>query len=190
MPSQTARAQSAVQQLARVNRINQMPISASGAIGRVQGPAGQSSPLTSITYVVTNASGGTLTYVFGDPNGTVAGAHGATWTQPTSVRNGSVAGVQGSFSSMPVAIKGINYIVSNAAQYSETLMYRYADRDGRYGGQPIDIDAILRNNQYIATRQTLEALEDYVLDTLHCFTLVIPTGVTVTMSFLTGGNVA
>ena len=178
----------AVRQLSTDTRINRVPISPFGAVARVTGPVGISAPLSSITWTLSNASGGPLTYVIGDPTLLVAGAHGGTWTQPTAVNNGSVAGVQSSFSSLPVTVAGLNYTVTSATQYGQSLMYRYADRDGRYGGQPIDIEAILRNSQYISTRQTLMFESEYLLDDLHCFTLTVLDGEVVTLSLLLGAN--
>lgn len=180
----------AANELSTVIRVNRVPISAFGAIGKLPGPAGNNAPLSSITYTMENTSGGVLTYVLGDGEGLVAGALGATWTQPTRVKNGSVSAVQESYSNIPVMVQGLNYIVSNASQYSEALMYVGADRDGRFSGQPIDIDAILRNNQEIATRQTIMFDQPYLLDGLHGFTVRVLDGVSVTMSLLLAANAA
>lgn len=179
-----------VDTLKPVIRVNRTQITSQGAVANMAGPAGNNAPLTSITYTMTNTSGGPLTYVLGDPQGLVAGAANAVWTQPTGVRSGSVAGVQGSYSSCPVSVMGINYIVSNALQFDNAFMYHSADRDGRYSRQPIDITAQLRNNQYIATRQTLRFDADYLLDDLHAFTVLVPDTYQVTISLLTGGNMA
>ena len=186
----TARESKAAQDVSTVVRVNRVPISTNAAVARMPGPSGNSSPLSAITYIMTNGTGGTLTYVMGDPTGLIAGAFGAAWTQPSSVKNGAVAAIQTSFASSPIAIKGLNYVVSDATQYSNALMYRTADRDGRLSGQPINIDAVLRNTQYIATRQTIDFEEPYGMHEFGCFTLAVAAGVTVTMTLFPAANAA
>ncbi len=180
----------ATQMLNRRVRINETPISTTGAVSTMSGPKGINAPVSSITYTIANASGNPLTYVIGDPNGLVAGTHGATWTQPTGVKFGAVAAIQAGYSVVPVAVKGINYIVSNAAQYDEPLLYRYGGQDGRYGGQPIDITPQLRNDQMISTRQTFKFDTPYLLDEEHCFTVNVPDGVQITLALILGANAA
>lgn len=182
---QEARAVQAVQREIRVNRT---PINSFGAVATMTGRRSMNSPVNYITYTLTNASGGPLTYVIGDPFGLVAGAFGATWTQPTSVRGGSVAAVQDSFSTQPVAITGFNYVVNNAAQFTELVRYVGASQDGRIYGEPINIDATLRNNQYVATRQTVQFEQDYALDTDHAFTFAVPDTFSATITLYVGAN--
>lgn len=170
-------------------RLNRTNITSYGSVGEAQGYNDSfNQPITSISFVLTNSSGGKLTYMIGDPKLLIAGATGTTFTQPTSVRGSAVAAVQESFSSTPVAVAGLNYIVSNPSQYGETLRYWRADRDGRVFGKPINIDEFLRNNQEVATRQTLRFDQPYILDTYGGFALDVDDGVSVTMVLLLGAN--
>lgn len=186
----TGTAARAVDNVSTVTRVNRVPVSQFGAVARVPGPSGRNAPLSSITFTLANATSGALTYVIGDPTLMIAGAFGAAWIQPTAVQSGSVAGVQQSFQASPVSVQGLNYIVSNALQYDQALRYVGADRDGRLFAQPIDISAVLRNNQYIATRQTIMFAEPYGLDEFNAFTLVVPAGYTVSISLLLDANAA
>lgn len=176
-----------------VIRVNNQPISNNGAISNLPGPSGITAPLSSITFNLVNATAGALTYVIGDPTGMVEGAAAPAvpWTKPTSMGSGgSVAGIVSSFQASPISINGLNYIVSNALQYDELPQYHFADRDNRYGRQPINLTAELRNSQFIATRQTLRFAQPYGMDEFHCFTLRVMANTTVSLTLLIGANAA
>lgn len=180
----------AVNELSTAVRVNRVPITSFGAVSRVAGPSGANAPMASLTFTMDNQTGATVKYKIGDPEGVVAGNLGTTWQLPTKVKFGSVASTIASLGTNSITVKGINYIVSDASQYEEALMYFGGDRDGRFSGQPIDIDAILRNNQEIATRQTIMFEEDYLLDSLHAFVFDVKAGVKATISLLLGANAA
>jgi|GEM_PF-2974531 len=181
----------AANNVSTVIRVNKVPISANGALAKAPGPAGNNAPLSYITYTIANGAAA-LTYVIGDPTGMVQGAFNPAiaWSQPTAVTGGAVAAVQASFMSAPVSIKGINYIVTTAPQYAQTLRYCGADRDGRINGQPVQIMPYLRNNQFITTRQTIMFDEPYGFDEFHAFTLDVLANETVTISLLLDANAA
>lgn len=170
-------------------KVNRLDINSYGSVGDAQGFSGNvDAPISSISFSANNTKGTKGRFVFGDPKGLIAAATAQTFEQPTSVRGSAVAAVQESFSSTPVAVKGLNLIVSDQKVFGNSLMYWRADRDGRIFGRPIAIDEFLRNNQDIATRQTLRFQTPYVLDTFGAFTLDLDDGEGCQFVLLLGAN--
>lgn len=170
-------------------KVNRLDINSYGSVGDAQGFSGNvDAPMSSISFSANNSKGSAGRYIFGDPKGLIAGALQANFEQPSSVRGSSVAAVQESFSSTPVAVKGLNLLVNDEKVFRNSLMYWRADRDGRIYGKPIAIEEFLRNNQDIATRQTLRFQTPYVLDSFGAFTLDLEDGQSCAFVLLLGAN--
>ncbi len=100
---------------------------------------------TSFSFTIANASGGTLTYVLGDPQGLYAAMSGATLTALTSTSAGTVAALNASFVNAPAIIKGFNVsATSGAAQFGQLTRFAMADTDGRNGAIPINMSEFQR----------------------------------------------
>lgn len=162
-----------------------------GSVARLPGMGQGTRMPSAITYTITNASGGPLTYVLGEAaGGIIAGAHGVVWNQPTAIRGNNVAAVQDSFKATPVSVGLINYEALTVAQFANPLRFVRGDVNGNYGGDVINIDLARRNNQQVSTLQTLDFSDSpYVLDSFHAFTLVVNDGETVTFTLGIDGAV-
>lgn len=169
-------------------RATRTPIQSFGSVVKATGARGLASKApSSISYTLTNGTGGLLTYVMGDPKGLVAAAFGVTWTQPSASRGTTVAAVQGSYDSNPVSVRGMNITVSAQSQWSNLFRYNYGDVNGMLGGYPINFDEYTRPTNYISTELVLDFGDDpFVLDLNNCFTMAISGGQSATVTLMLG----
>lgn len=120
------------------------------------------SGLQPIGLQIANASGGTLTYYIGDPNGLCRAvlAAAASPTIFTSVTTSALTSAvfNASLLTNPLVITGIQYSVTSTAQFNQAFNYYQAKQDGT--GQPTPLAgqiAQARNNQqYISTLLDLD----------------------------------
>lgn len=102
--------------------------------GSQLGSLGGASTVQFIEHQLTNGGGTDLTYIIGDPYGSVAAITGATYTPPTSTPNGSVASVKAQFATRPVGIIRMNMVLNaaspNVAQFNQATRYLRVDQNG------------------------------------------------------------
>lgn len=158
------------------------------AFGSVQQAAGFNPNVnrlpSSFTALITNATGGTLTYVVGDPAGMVAAQTGIAFTALTGVGSGTVASLNQSFGFAPVLVMGVNYsATSGATQFPLQFRFISADFNGQFDAQPIILNEAIRNTAQNANLLTVQFPTPYRLDWNGCFALTVATGQSVQATF-------
>jgi hypothetical protein len=133
-----------------------------------------------ISLVLDNQTAGTKTYVIGDPNGTISEAGGVSASNPDS---GTIAPeiIARTLASSPIVIGQINYQVAvSESQFSKKFWEAFADIDGKYLIQPLNIAAAKRNNQFNEKLLTLNV--HIALTQFRCLFLEVGAGETVTLT--------
>lgn len=147
------------------------------------------SGLQPIGLKIENASGGTLTYYIGDPNGLCRAVLAAAVAPTifTSVTTSALTSAvfNASILTNPLEISGIQYSVTSTAQFNQAFNYYQAKQDGT--GQPLPLAGQIaqsRNNQqYISTLLDLDfSNTPLVLNAQSCIFITVLTGQTVDLT--------
>lgn len=167
-------------------KVRQSDITAFGNVGDAPGFRGGLGMPSSFSTTFTNASGGTLVYVVGDGLGLIAANTAIALTQPSSAST-TVAALQASFGQLPIMVCGmVINATSGAVQFTQNFRYGIADIDSGSLLKPVNLGEYQRPSYNNANQLVIKFMEQYRLDANTGFLVTVPTGQTVTISWLLG----